>query len=125
MENTMVPYRLDLKTVRKKANEFYKAKRLLAQHPDKGYRLCQNRVGEYRCSAAACYPDDIINLEFGTVEDGIAKGYLLPPDNPEDFGKIIRIQFAHDHWAFMAKILNEDNLAIGMMERNFISWIEM
>lgn len=103
LEVNMLPYQLSLKEVIEKAREYYDKGLLTAQHPNPQCRQCINKYEEYRCAVAACYPEEVLEHSFGSVESGVEDGYLLPPSDPLEWAIIVRLQQTHDYWADCAK----------------------
>lgn len=108
-------FTLTYREVAEKAKEYYFAKKLTAQHPDKDKRQCVNDGGDgYRCAVAASYPEDFKGegsfIFF--VSTGIIKA------EPFDAIKIQRIQDAHDAWAALSRI-SEDPLVLHHLEHMF------
>lgn len=114
----MLPYQLSLKEVITKAEEYYKAGLLTAQHPDPEHRQCVNKDAKYRCAVAACYPDEVLEKTFGSVESGVSMGYLTPPADPLAWARIVRLQQTHDYWADCARKI-PDHLITKEFEESF------
>lgn len=115
----MIPYQLSWAVVQAKCQEYYNNKKLTAQHPDPAQRICTNIIGEYRCAVAACYPDEVIQEEFGIVEQGVRDGYLIPPEDPLEWARIVRLQHSHDFWASSAYHWPDNEVLLKMCKESF------
>lgn len=120
----MIPYQLDLITVKQKAREYYEAKKLTAQHPNTASRVCANKIDDYRCAVSACYPDEVLEHVFGTVEHGVELGYLLPPKDHLEWAQIVRLQMIHDFWADLARRYPDDPIT-AEFEKTFRDRIQL
>lgn len=104
---------LTLKTVKRKAREAYKARRLTAQHRDQVQRECLYVADDYRCAiGAALFKTTIQKMADETANQGnylneMDVGYVVEAEvvsiRAGDEDAIGSIQSAHDEWAKASK----------------------
>lgn len=115
-------FTLTYKEVAEKAKEFYLAKKLTAQHPDKSERKCVNNGAPgFRCAVAAAYPEDF--KREGTFLKLLSDGEIYVA-NVSDAIQIQRVQDAHDTWASTSR-LSEDKVVLAHLEYLFRRSIKM
>lgn len=101
---------LTLKGVKKKAREYYRARKLTAQHRDPKKRECCYKIGAYRCAIGASLTEKTLErLQKDEVEAtsensyGYANGacnWMSPYFGMVDADAVAirRIQAVHDQW---------------------------
>ena len=109
---------LTLKAVRAAARKYYKARKLTAQHRSREKRLCEYKVGSYRCAIGAALTQETLSRML--VGSGPADVIEILPHEKDSLNFL---QKAHDEWARASRMLGANDSYTRKARNEFLELI--